>query len=392
MVNKKRIYQVYCGRWQAANWRDHPGEVLCRLAEFDWLGLRHRLDLTHIYLLGLWDVGERIMVQEEHGVDLTGGVRCPSAFALVNHTQVWPRLGSLADLIRLIKVIHEAGLLVYVDFVANHTGLDHAWVHGHSDWYKQHDGRLQTAFSGDVVELNYETTAVNRAMEAVALTLADYGVDGFRCDMAHLVPVAFWQRTIRAVRGKYPSFSFIAEAYGQSVFDHTNEDVLIHAGFDGVYDGALYQNLRQLQFGEHLDWLVGHANYVLKQHKTFLVHYLSNHDDAYPLSKTSFVPLLCLLLALPDSVLLYNGSDSGYTGRLAHHIFEELPQEYVDGTGMPETLRQWIQLVRSPGFILEGIEQLGSHAISLVWSTATGRGATTLRLDTGAVVTERCYV
>lgn len=388
MVNKRRIYQVYCGRWQEANWRDHPGEVLKRLANVDWLKIKTRLDLSHIYLLGLWDVGERIVVNEEAGVDLKSGIRCPSAFAIINHTQVWPRLGNVDDLVYLIKVLKQAGLGVYVDFVANHTGLDHRWVRNKPNWYKQSGQGLKTAFSNDVVELNYAVDEVNQTMVEVAAEIANYGVDGFRCDMAHLVPDFFWKRVIAAIRSKRPNFSFIAEAYGQSVFDNTYESVLTNAGFDGVYDGGLYQNLRLLSNGKPLDWLVAHLNYVISERKSYLVHYLSNHDDGYRLSQTSFTPLLALLSSLRGSTLIYNGSDLGFMRRLAHHRFDILASEYIDGGDLDNDFGRWSQVLRKPGFEVQKLSAISDQVLRMNWLTDVDRGIADFDLKYGRIEVE----
>ena len=64
---------------------------------------------------------------------------------------------------------------------------------------------------------------------------AGKGVDGFRCDMAHMVPVEFWEWAIKAVKEKYPDVKFIAELYDVSIY----RDYIYRGGFDYLYDLSL---------------------------------------------------------------------------------------------------------------------------------------------------------
>lgn len=334
MKPSQRIYQIYCGRWEEANILDHPGKVLSRLIDFDWKGLKQRLGLTHIYLLGLWEVGDKIIVMEEEGKDLRQmDHRCPSAFAIVDHTSVSQKLGTDQDLSALIRKIHQAGMGVYVDWVGNHTGFEHPWYKKHPEWYKP-----GVAFSGDVAELNYAHPMVVKAMLEAAVAITRFKMDGFRCDMAHLVPTDFWETLIIQLRKLNPEFRFIAEVYEQSVFEHQNADGLLTAGFDAVYDWVLYSNLKQYAGTGDSGFFDSHLAYLKSVKDDRLVHYLSNHDDPFPLQSDKFWPLLHLVSQLPGSLLVYNGSDSGFVRRLAHHYVEIMPKKYVDGSGQVDRL------------------------------------------------------
>lgn len=307
---------------------DHESLVLRKLQDFDWGKLKQRLELTHIYLLGLWDVGDEIVVNSESGVDLLiKENRCPSAFAIVDHQKVWPKLGNEKDLRDLVTKIHQVGMKVVVDFVANHTGLNHPWLSQHPGWYKS-----GVAFSGDVRELDYSVSEVNLAMIKVATQMISYGIDGFRCDMAHLVPTSFWKELVTRVKLEKSDFKFIAESYDQSVFDHDNEQALLAAGFDGIYDSGLYSNLRFVAGGADFSYVDNYMEFASQTNNSHLVHYLSNHDDPFPLDESIFWSLLHRIKALPGWLLLYNGSDSGFLKRLAHHYVEILPDKYVNGS------------------------------------------------------------
>lgn len=83
-------------------------------------------------------------------------------------------------------------------------------------------------------------------MKEILLYWAAKGVDGFRCDMAEMVPVAFWQWVIKEVKAQYPDILFIAEIYNPSAY----RDYLFTGGFDYLYDKVgLYDALRRLMEG-----------------------------------------------------------------------------------------------------------------------------------------------
>lgn len=80
----------------------------------------------------------------------------------------------------------------------------------------------------------------------IMLFWAGKGVDGFRCDMAHLVPVTFWQWATAQVRATYPAHIFIAEIYDPGLY----RSFIFEGGFDYLYDKVgLYDSLRRLTEG-----------------------------------------------------------------------------------------------------------------------------------------------
>jgi len=118
-----------------------------------------------------------------------------SYYACSSYVQVNEEFGTLKDFEELVQQVHELGMYLIIDWVANHTGWDHHWTKEHSDWYvKDADGNF-TEKNGwtDVIDLDYAQPGLRLAMiDAMAFWVRDMGIDGFRCDMAHLVPLDFW--------------------------------------------------------------------------------------------------------------------------------------------------------------------------------------------------------
>jgi glycosidase len=197
-----------------------------------------------------------------------------SGFAITGYT-VAEKLGGNAALARLRRRMKERGLQLLLDFVPNHTALDHPWVDQHPEyfvagsesdlarapqnycWLRTAGGKKLLAhvrdpfFPGwpDTLQLNYGNPAVQATMTEELRKIAPL-CDGVRCDMAMLIlpdvfertwgirAEPFWPRAIKTVRREYPGFLLMAEVYWDL------EWTLQQQGFDYTYDKRLYDRLR----------------------------------------------------------------------------------------------------------------------------------------------------
>jgi glycosidase len=340
------MYQVHCGRWSPdSSPHEQPTiQTFRRLADEDWSRLVS-LGFTVVYLMGIFDSRGPVLVSEEEGVNLRDRIdRIPSMMALQDHRAVHPDLGTESEFVDLVKLLHDIGLQVVVDFVPNHTNTEHKWLQNHPEYYQYRDGRLINEFSGDVYKLNYDSQELRYEMIQVLDTIFSWGVDGVRCDMAHLIPADFWQQAIDQTRSNYPKAAFVAEAYPVSEFDYSNIMGLTSAGFDAVYNQAFYALLYRLIGEQHPSWwLVEHLQALATNFKAMPVNYLANHDDPMlnnrrpgsnanleSMCEDYFEALLALTLFSPGLPLVYNGSLLGFNHRLAHHWCEFLPREYIE--------------------------------------------------------------
>jgi len=330
---------------------DIPDAELDRLARmgFDW-----------VWFLSVWQTGlqgQRVSRAnpewrrefQETLPDLREEDIAGSGFAITAYT-VHDHLGGDAALSRLRERLSTRGLRLLLDFVPNHTGLDHPWVEEHPEYYvrgteqdlartpqnytrvkRTHGDRLVLAhgrdphFPGwpDTLQLNYGNPATQEATIAELVKIAQQ-CDGVRCDMAMLVlpdvfertwnihAQPFWPRATEQVRKRVPGFCFMAEVYWDL------EWTLQQQGFDYTYDKRLYDRLRD-----------GRARPVREQfhagldYQNKLARFLENHDE--PRAAATFPPGVHQAAAVitflsPGLRFFHQGQFEGRRTRISPHL------------------------------------------------------------------------
>ena len=354
-LNQSIIYQVFTGRWQA----EIEANQILKIDKFNQLTTRDwskliNLGINCFYFLGIFDNRGPIIVDQENGQPLPASdyPRLPSLFALTNHSALNPAFGSQDEFINLVTRIHHLGAKVIVDFIPNHTATTHPWVSSHPHYYQWQANSPIAEFSGDVYKLNYANPELCQQMISVLDYIRSLGVDGVRCDMAHLVPVDFWQKAITHLKSQNPDFAFLAEAYPNSLFDYQNIKSLYQSGFDAIYNNNLYENIKKVMVeASPLDFLISSIKFQKQNHPKLAINYFFNHDDPpldnksrnqdlAQLAQTYQPSLFALILFLPELAFIYNGSLCGLNHRLAHHWLEPLAKKYLEtDNSIPDHLK-----------------------------------------------------
>jgi hypothetical protein len=359
------LYQVNTRVWlekigresgREATLDDIPQAELERIAGlgFEWL-----------YCLGVWQTGAagrqvsrtQPAWQEEFQralPDLHQEDICGSCFAVTGYV-VSPSLGGGAALERLRTRLQALGLRLMLDYVPNHTAIDHPWVEQHPEYYipasedllaaqPQNFLRLESGrilaygrdpyFPGwpDTLQLNYGSPDLQEAMTGELLRAAAL-CDGLRADMAMLVlpdvfertwgitSAPFWPQAIQRVRQDYPQFTFMAEAYWDL------EWTLQQQGFDYTYDKRLYDRLVAETAQPVHDHLLAGLDY-----QDHMARFLENHDEpraaATFASGTHEAAALVTFLS-PGLRFFHQGQLQGCRVKVPVHLCRG-PEEVVD--------------------------------------------------------------
>ena len=120
-----------------------------------------------------------------------------SYYSISDYKGVNPEFGNEADFRELMEKAHGLGMKVILDWVANHTAWDHPWMKEHPEWYTRDSlGKVKSPVDdwSDVADLNYDNPSLREAMiNSMEYWVKNFDVDGFRCDVAMMVPTDFWE-------------------------------------------------------------------------------------------------------------------------------------------------------------------------------------------------------
>ena len=244
-----------------------------------------------------------------------------SYYAVSDYKAINPEFGKLKDFKALVQQAHELGMKVIIDWVANHTAWDHEWVKQHPEWYlKNNKGQIQSYRYDngtevedwtDVVGLDYSQKTLWTAMiQAMQYWVKETDIDGFRCDVAHLLPLKFWQQARAKLDAQKPMF-MLAES----------DDAQLHdAAFDMTYDWALQDVLKKIAKGQAdvrdlKDYLASAANALPTDgyRMTFTANHDTNswhnHDAGH--FGDAFAAMAVIAATFPGMPLVYGGQESG---------------------------------------------------------------------------------
>jgi len=327
---------------------------------------------------------------------------------------------------RLVIRTHRAGLKVIIDFVPNHVGREYLsdarptdiedlgqndnkemffdpqnnfyYITrqqfapedvnlGHGDnAYVEFPARASgddcfTAFPGkynwyDTVKLNYGFDPGDHSrhyapvpstwlkMLHILRYWAAKGIDGFRCDMAHMVPVDFWRWAIPQVKDINPGLIFIAELYDVSIY----RQYIFSAGFDYLYDKVnLYDSLRAIETANHSAAILTSCWQTVDGISQYMLNFLENHDEQrfaseqYAGDPWRVVPSLVVSAMISTGpFMLYAGQELGEPASDAEGYSGKDGRTTIFDYWSIPTLRRWLNHGRCDGPLTESEQRLRS--------------------------------
>ena len=253
-----------------------------------------------------------------------------SPYAVRDYKGLDPDYGTAADFRSLVNAIHENGMEIWLDWVANHTSKDNVWTKSNPGFY----GSSFVSPNGwnDVYQLDFSNSAMHDAMiDAMQYWVDEFDVDGFRCDYASGPTSEFWSKATQRVLKNGERVAWLAE-------DDSKPELVSNGWFDYNYAWYFHDRLLDFARGGTVDNL---RNECLNLHNEEAYRgrsrmvYLSNHDVVQDKGGTEVTlfhkyvrPLTVLEFTVFGMPLIYNGQEIGYNPGGSVSLAEKTPIDW----------------------------------------------------------------
>ncbi|HEY3762879.1 MAG TPA: alpha-amylase family glycosyl hydrolase [Verrucomicrobiae bacterium] len=249
-----------------------------------------------------------------------------SPYSIRDYYAINPDYGTLDDYKALVAQAHQRGMKVIMDLVANHTAWDSVMMTNH-DFYKQDSaGNVIPPVPGwsDVAGLNY----TNPQLRAYMIAMMKYWVqtcdiDGFRCDVAYMVPTDFWEQARTELEKIKPDIMMLAEASKPELFTNA---------FDIDYDWPLLGTMNKvIEEGAPASDIQHTWEYQRAQFPKNALHMQisDDHDESRAVARYGIHGALAasvLMFTLDGVPVLYNGMEVGDATESGDPaLFDKLP-------------------------------------------------------------------
>ncbi len=269
-----------------------------------------------------------------------------SPYAVQDYYGINPEFGTMKDFKKLLAAVHKSGMKLIIDLVANHTSWDSKLINEHPEWFtKDAKGNIGPPNDDwtDVADLDYSKPALRKYMiDMMKWWVKDAGIDGFRCDVAELVPTDFWNDARRELSTIKPVM-MLSEG---SIPEH-------HAqAFDLTYSWNVYDVLDVLLKGKRPVTLLDE---IFKNERlqfpvgSLRMRFTTNHDknawDAPAITKYGLDGLklaTVLVNTIPGVPMIYTGEEAANDKKLS--LFEKVDVDWSRSREVGEICKKLFHL------------------------------------------------
>lgn len=251
-----------------------------------------------------------------------------SYYASKDYYGINPEFGTLDDFKKLVETIHKNDMYVIVDWVANHTGWDNKLIDEHPGWYtKDSAGNIVPPVADwtDVADLNYDNPDLRKYMvDVLKYWITECKIDGYRCDVAGMVPISFWDSARMELDKVKPVF-MLAEWESPELHPHA---------FDMGYGWEFHHIMNQIAKGAKN--VREMEAYFVKRDTTYAkddiaMYFTSNHDEnswngtEYERMGEGAQTFALISYMVPGMPLLYSGQEEPLYKKLRFFDKDTIP-------------------------------------------------------------------
>ena len=250
-----------------------------------------------------------------------------SPYAIMDYRSVNPDYGTLDDFKSLVKSIHDRDMKCIIDVVYNHTSPDSVLSGNHPEWfYHNDDGSFGNKVGewSDIIDLDYSNLDLwNYQIDSLKMWAEI--VDGFRCDVASIIPIDFWKKARNEVRKINRNCIWLAESIEYDFINTMRKngypaysDCEMYSVFDICYDYDIYNDLMEYYIGS--GELKNYLDSLNRQESIYTdnyikLHFLENHDrprtHLMVKDDNELINWTAFLYFMKGSTLIYNGQEIG---------------------------------------------------------------------------------
>lgn len=248
-----------------------------------------------------------------------------SPYAVYDYYQIDENYGTLSDFDKLVEEAHQRGIKVMMDIVINHTSRDSILTQKHPDWFYHNEAggfANRVGDWSDITDLDYDNKAIWDYMINMLAYWAKH-VDGFRCDVAPLIPIDFWIEARQKIDQINPQMIWLSESVHPSFIKYLRDlgydcstDSQMYQAFDLCYDYDIFDYMDQYLKDSHKleQWM----NEVYRQEMVYPSNYVKlrsfeNHDQERLRHKVRdeghFIHMLTLSFLLKGAAFIYAGME-----------------------------------------------------------------------------------
>jgi len=259
-----------------------------------------------------------------------------SPYAVRDFYAVNPEYGSKQDFKSLVEDIHALDMRVIIDMVPNHVAPDYTELTNKPELLRRNSrgepDRLISDWT-DIVDLDFTPQSTRtHTLDIMRYWISEFAIDGYRVDVAGMVPLEFWEWAIPQLRQLKPDLYLLAEW----------ESPLLHqAGFNSTYDWTWHSLMLKVLKGRESAALLGEwlrlkaASYPQQARP---LRFVENHDKpraARVFADEALLPFLVLIFTADGIPLIYNGQEIGAKKDVS--LFDK---DTIDWTSPDENLYQ----------------------------------------------------